>query len=73
MAENLTERLERLEQAVRRAAELITELRRERDTLQARAAALEAGQGELQRLRQERRDLVAQVDGMLRELDKLDL
>ncbi len=73
MAENLTERLEALEKSVRRAAETITRLRKERDGLQARLAAVEAERGELQSLRQERKEVLAQVDGILKELDKLDL
>ncbi len=42
MAEGLTERLEQLEKSVRRAAETITRLRKERDSLQAKVAGVEA-------------------------------
>ncbi len=42
MAEGLTERLEQLEKSVRRAAETITRLRKERDNLQGKVAGLEA-------------------------------
>ena len=42
MAEGLVERLEQLEKSVRRAAETITRLRKERDGLQAKVAGLEA-------------------------------
>ena len=73
MAENLSERLEHLERSVRQAAEAITALRKEREALQARVAHLEQDRVELQGLRQERRDVLAQVDGILKELDKLDL
>ena len=73
MAENLSERLEHLERSVRQAAEAITALRKEREALQARVAAMEQDRAELQGLRQERRDVLAQVDGILKELDKLDL
>lgn len=73
MAENLSERLEHLERSVRQAAEAITALRKEREALQARVAALEQDRIELQGLRQERKDVLAQVDGILKELDKLDL
>ena len=45
MAEGLTERLEQLEKSVRRAAETITRLRKERDSLQAKVAGLEAKLG----------------------------
>lgn len=74
MADNdLGERLEQLEQSVRRAAEVIAKLKDERDALRAKLGTLEGGQAELQRLRQERREMLAQVDGMLKELEKLDL
>jgi ABC-type transporter Mla subunit MlaD len=73
MAETLAERLEQLEQAVRRAAEAIARLKDERDALRAKVTGLEAGQAELHRLKQERKEMLAQVDGMLKELDKLDL
>ena len=73
MAENLSERLEHLERSVRQAAEAITALRKEREALQARVAQMEQDRVELQGLRQERRDVLAQVDGILKELDKLDL
>jgi septal ring factor EnvC (AmiA/AmiB activator) len=71
--EELAERLEALEQSVRRAAETIVRLREERDALQARVAAFERERAELQALRQERKDVLAQVDSILKELDKLDL
>ena len=80
MADNLPERLEALEKSVRRAAEALARLRRERDTLQSRVAQLEgrlgstdADKGELQALRQERKDVLSQVDSILKELDKLQL
>ena len=80
MAEGLTERLEQLEKSVRRAAETITRLRKERDNLQGKVAGLEAklsaAEGErteLVSLRQERKEVLAQVDGILKELDRLDI
>ena len=80
MAEGLTERLEQLEKSVRRAAETITRLRKERDNLQAKVAGLEAKlhhadgeRAELTSLRQERKEVLAQVDGLLKELDRLDI
>jgi predicted nucleic acid-binding Zn-ribbon protein len=80
MAEGLTERLEQLEKSVRRAAETITRLRKERDSLQAKVVGLEAKLGaaegdraELASLRQERREVLSQVDGILKELDRLDI
>jgi FtsZ-binding cell division protein ZapB len=73
MAENLSERLEHLERSVKQAAEAIAALRKEREALQARVAAMEQDRGELQSLRQERKDVLTQVDGILKELDKLDL
>ncbi len=73
MAENLSERLEQLERSVKQAAEAIGALRKERDALQARVAALEQDRAELVGLRQERKEVLAQVDSILRELDKLEL
>jgi FtsZ-binding cell division protein ZapB len=73
MTENLLERLEQLEQSVRRAAETIAKLRAERDGLHARLEALEGERAELRALRQERKDMLAQVDGIIKELDRLDL
>jgi uncharacterized coiled-coil DUF342 family protein len=73
MAENLSARLDQLDKSVRRAAETIARLKAERDSLAGRVAALEADRAELSALRQERRDVLAQVDGILKELDKLEL
>jgi chromosome segregation ATPase len=86
MAEGLTERLNRLEQAVRRAGELIAQLRSERaaldkrvaeqarevENLRAHAAASEQERGELARLRAERQEVLAQVETILKELDRLE-
>jgi septal ring factor EnvC (AmiA/AmiB activator) len=73
MTEPLGERLEDLEKAVRRAAEVIAMLRKERETLQAKLAAGEADRAELTRLRQERKEMLGQVNTMLKEMEKLDL
>jgi septal ring factor EnvC (AmiA/AmiB activator) len=73
MTEPLGERLEDLEKAVRRAAEVIAMLRKERETFQARLAAGEADRAELARLRQERKEMLGQVNTMLKEMEKLDL
>ena len=73
MAENLSERVAELEKSVKRAAEAIALLRKERDALQAKVTGLEADRGELTALKQERKDVLAQVDSILKELDKLDL
>jgi len=73
MAENLPERLEQLEKSVKQAAEGIIQLRRERDALQGRLQAMERDLAELASLRQERKEVLAQVDSLLKELDKLDL
>jgi hypothetical protein len=73
MAENLSERLEHQERSVKQAAEAIATLRKEREALQARVAAMEQDRAELMNLRQERKDVLAQVDGILKELDKLAL
>jgi septal ring factor EnvC (AmiA/AmiB activator) len=73
MTEPLGERLEELEKAVRRAAEVIATLRKERDTLAARVVAGEADRAELGRLRQERKETLSQVNAILKEMEKLDL
>jgi len=73
MSENLSERLEQLERSVKQAAEAIAALRKEREALQARVAAMEQDRAELSSLRQERREVLSQVDSILKELDKLDL
>ena len=86
MAEGLVERLNQLEQAVRRATDLIARLRAERaslekrvaeqarelEDLRAHAGASEQERGELDRLRQERKAVLAQVETILKELDKLE-
>ena len=73
MTEPIEARLEELEKAVRRAAEIIVALRKERDGLASRAGAGEADRAELQRLRQERQQTLSQVNAVLKELEKLDL
>jgi FtsZ-binding cell division protein ZapB len=73
MDENLSERLEQLEKSVKQAVESIAQLKRERDALQARVQTLEQDRAEMLTLRQERKEVLAQVDGILKELDKLDL
>jgi len=73
MTEPLGERLDELENAVRRAAEVIAALRRERDALASKVEAGDADRAELQRLRQERRETLSQVNAMLKEMEKLDL
>ena len=73
MADTLAQRLEMLEQAIKRATSQIERLRADRDTLKAKIEAFEMERAELRALRQERKDIVAQMDAILRELDKLDL
>lgn len=73
MAEDLAERVAELEKSVKRAVEVIAALRQERDALGAKLVAVEAERRELQSLRQERKDVLQQVDSILKELDKLDL
>ena len=51
----------------------MAELRRERDALRARIQTLEQDRAELTSLRQERKEVLSQVDSILKELDKLDL
>lgn len=72
-ADNLADRLVELEQSVRRAAEVIAKLRAERDALQGRLDALEPERAELRALRQERKEMLGQVDAILKELDRLEL
>ena len=71
--ENLSERVSELEKSVKRAAEAIALLRKERDGLQAKLAVMEGEREELLALKHERKEVLAQVDGILKELDKLDL
>ena len=86
MAEGLGDRLTQLEQAVRRAADLLARLKAERatlekrvaeqarelDDLRSRADASAEERAELARLRQGRKEVLAQVDSILKELDKLE-
>ena len=71
--ENLSERVSELEKSVKRAAEAIALLRKERDSLQAKLTVMESERAELQALKHERKEVLAQVDSILKELDKLDL
>jgi hypothetical protein len=59
--------------AVKRAAEAIATLRKERDTLASRLGVGEGDRAELGRLRQERKEMLGQVNAMLKEMEKLDL
>ena len=72
-AEDLAERVAELEKSVKRAVEAIALLRREREALLARVKSMEADRGGLSSLKQERKEVLAQVDSILKELDKLDL
>ena len=71
--ENLSERVADLEQSVKRAVEAIGLLRKERDALLSRLEVMEAERRELHALKQERKEVLAQVDSILKELDRLDL
>ena len=73
MADSLVQRLEQLEQSIKRAADVIARLRVDRDTLKARIEAFETERAELRTMKQERKDVLTQVDAILRELDKLEL
>jgi uncharacterized coiled-coil DUF342 family protein len=66
--ESIMGRLEQLDKATRRAAEVIEQLRAERDALNGRVQGLE---GDLRAARQERKEVLAQLDVILKELDKL--
>jgi predicted nuclease with TOPRIM domain len=63
MTEGIVERLAELEAAVRRAVDALGRLREENAQLRREA----------KRLADERRQVVAQVDGILKDIAKLDL
>ena len=63
MSDNVVERLTELEDAVRRAAEAIARLREENAHLRREA----------RRLGDERRQILTQVDVILKDIAKLDL
>lgn len=63
MAEGLLERLVQLEEAVRRAADALARLRDENVQLKR----------EVKRLGDERRQVLGQVDAILKDIAKLDL
>jgi hypothetical protein len=63
MADGITERLTQLEEAVRRAGEVVTRLREENDRLRR----------DYRRLEDERKHVVAQIDAILRDIAKLEL
>jgi FtsZ-binding cell division protein ZapB len=63
MADGVAERLSQLEDAVRRAGEVIVRLREENDRLRR----------DHRRLEDERKHVVAQIDAILRDIAKLDL
>ena len=63
MADGITERLTQLEEAVRRAGEVVTRLREENERLRR----------DYRKLEDERKHVVAQIDAILRDIAKLDL
>lgn len=63
MADNVLDRLTQLEDAVRRATDALARLRDENAQLRR----------EMSRLGDERRQVVAQIDGILNDIAKLDL
>lgn len=63
MGDGIVERLTELESAVKRAAESLARLREENAQLQR----------EVKRLGDERRQVLAQVDMILKDINKLDL
>ena len=63
MSDGVVERLGQLEDAVRRAAEVLGRLREENEGLRRDVA----------RLTEERRQVLGQIDGILDEIAKLDI
>jgi hypothetical protein len=63
MADGVVERLGQLEDAVRRAAEMLGRLREENDRLRRDVA----------RLTEERRQVIGHIDGILDEIAKLEI
>jgi predicted nuclease with TOPRIM domain len=63
MSEELLDRLTQLEAAVRRAGETLTRMREDNERLRR----------EVKRLEDERRQVLTQVDAILKDLGKLDL
>ena len=63
MTEDIGARLTQLEEAVRRAADTLTRLREDNDRLRR----------DVKRLEDERRQVLGQVDAILKDLGKLDL
>jgi uncharacterized protein (DUF3084 family) len=63
MNESVLERLTQLEEAVRKAGETLARLREDNERLRR----------EVKRLEDERRQVVGQVDAILKDLGKLDL
>jgi hypothetical protein len=63
MTEDITERLAQLEDAVRRASDAIVKLRDDNQRLRA----------DMDRLQDERRQSIVQIDSILRDIAKLEL
>ncbi len=63
MADGVLERLAQLEEAVRRASDSLVRLREENEQLRREVA----------RLGDERRQVVTQIDTILKDINKLDL
>ena len=63
MSEDIGARLTQLEEAVRRAADTLTRLREDNERLRR----------DVRRLEDERRQVLGQVDAILKDLGKLDL
>ena len=63
MSDSVVERLTQLEEAVRRAGETLTRLREDNERLRR----------DVSRLEDERRQVLGQVDAILKDLHKIDL
>jgi FtsZ-binding cell division protein ZapB len=63
MSDEIVERLTRLEEAVRRAGDTLVRLREENDRLRR----------DMRRMDEERRQVVGQIDAILKDINRLDL
>jgi FtsZ-binding cell division protein ZapB len=70
MSDAVVERLGQLEEAVRRAADMLGRLREENDRLREENDRIRR---DVTRLTEERRQILGQIDGILDEIAKLEI